>query len=284
MNLGMGLGLTNQRQYGSTVTYDTDAQAYFDKIASLGGATPADAKKTIINDLVLALKAASLWTIMDAIELHAFNDVTTSLINLVNPAIVGSKIGGLSDAKWTVNKGWMGDTDKCISTGVNLTTTTNFTGAGGTLGVYFTVARTPATINPIGSRASVTEKCNGMTQISVNTMRGYILSSSASYPATTEYLHSNTGMLSISLNGTDKLNRLYKDGAILTQLDETARYGAGNLYDGYVYVCAMNDGGTVANPMVTGNIGISFIGADMASAQHLALSGIFDTFITALSA
>jgi len=62
----MILGVNGIIASSISLSYDPDAQAYFDRVTAVGGTLSAT-EKTATNQLVLDLKANSLWTLMKAI-------------------------------------------------------------------------------------------------------------------------------------------------------------------------------------------------------------------------
>jgi len=68
--IGVGISLTAINKGissgGGGVSYDTDAQAFFDRVTAAGG-TLSETEKAATNQLVVDLKANSLWTPMKAI-------------------------------------------------------------------------------------------------------------------------------------------------------------------------------------------------------------------------
>ena len=65
MYVGIGIGIGRQR-FAQGGAFDADAQAFFDRVTTAGGTLSAT-EQTATNQLVLDLKANSLWTPMKAI-------------------------------------------------------------------------------------------------------------------------------------------------------------------------------------------------------------------------
>jgi hypothetical protein len=85
---------------GGGVSYDADAQAYFDAVP-----TPFNAaRKEIINTLVLDLKASGDWSNLDRLWLLSNSAIGNSLISLVNPASPPMlNVGGMD---WDIDEGF----------------------------------------------------------------------------------------------------------------------------------------------------------------------------------
>jgi hypothetical protein len=66
-------------------TFDTDAQAFFTQIETVEGITLTTTEKDAVNDLVVGLKADSLWTKMDSIYPFVGSDADACKYNLKDP-------------------------------------------------------------------------------------------------------------------------------------------------------------------------------------------------------
>ncbi len=120
MRLGIGLHITQPRRQGSS--FDPDAKAFF-VAASITNAT----QKTAVNDLVLALKAANLWTPMLALYPFVGGSATPHSFNLANPATYQiTWSGGLThDANGVTGNGSSGFGDTGLNALSVLSATSN---------------------------------------------------------------------------------------------------------------------------------------------------------------
>lgn len=85
---------------------------------------PSAGRKTLINNLILSLKSAGVWTKLDFLHVIAAHDAQAGRINWRNPAQVAT-VGGT--ATFTVDRGYQGDgTTGYIDTGLLLSTLTNY--------------------------------------------------------------------------------------------------------------------------------------------------------------
>jgi hypothetical protein len=91
VRLGVVVGNTSISGGGSG--FDTDAQAYFDRVTTAGG-TLTTTEKTAVNQLVLDLKANSLWTPMKAIYPMVGASAAACAQNLVSSSFTGSFTSG----------------------------------------------------------------------------------------------------------------------------------------------------------------------------------------------
>lgn len=70
----------------SRAKYQTATSAYFSAISGAGGSTLPSKYQDLIDDAVLALQAASIFTLFDGIYLPIFNEDIGNSFNLVNTA------------------------------------------------------------------------------------------------------------------------------------------------------------------------------------------------------
>lgn len=117
-------GVESPPSTGITVTVtamDSDAAAY---IAAMT-VEPTSARMGLINDLVLALKSAGVWTKLDCLYLLAAHDAQAARLNAKSPAAFANVANGLPT--YTVDRGYKG------------------TGLGSTAGGYLAGGYNPST-------------------------------------------------------------------------------------------------------------------------------------------
>jgi hypothetical protein len=133
----------------SSSSYDSDAQAFFTAAGNLATLDYTDAEaKTAINDLVLALKAASIWNKMHAVYPFVGGSAAAHKFNLRDPqdtnaahrlqffggithnanGITGNGTTGYADAFYNPALDGMTDTSAHISAYVRSTTVNNQNG------------------------------------------------------------------------------------------------------------------------------------------------------------
>jgi hypothetical protein len=88
IGIGLGLGL-----FGGGASFDTDAQAFFDRITTAGGTLSAT-EKTATNQLVLDMKSAGIWTPMKAIYPMVGASASACAQNLKSSSFTGSFTSG----------------------------------------------------------------------------------------------------------------------------------------------------------------------------------------------
>lgn len=87
---------------GPAPSYDTDAAAYFAAMS----APPDDTRKGLINQLVLDLKSAGVWSKLDWLCLFASHDLQSCLLNAVVPTKTAIAV---NSPLFTADKGLAGD-------------------------------------------------------------------------------------------------------------------------------------------------------------------------------
>jgi len=96
--------------------YDSDADALFARIIS----QPDDTRKGLIDDLIVALKAAGVWTKFDAFYVLAAHDAQTAKLNWKSASFDAIAV---NSPTFTVDRGYAGNgTTSYLSTGFNPTT------------------------------------------------------------------------------------------------------------------------------------------------------------------
>lgn len=88
---------------GNLGRYDTDARALFAAINS----TPTPERKAQINTLIVALKAAGVWTLLDILYVHAAADSQAARLNWKNPATFTAV--PVSSPTFVADRGYTGD-------------------------------------------------------------------------------------------------------------------------------------------------------------------------------
>jgi len=94
--------------------FDADAQAYFDRVTTAGG-TLTTTEKTAVNQLVIDLKANSLWTPMKAIYPMVGSSAAACAQNLKSSSFTG-----------TFTSGWTFASNGVTGNGTNAYMNTNF--------------------------------------------------------------------------------------------------------------------------------------------------------------
>jgi hypothetical protein len=154
--LGIGIGMPfGGSPLSAGVSYDADALAYFAAMSVEPDAT----RKGLLNDLIVGLKADSVWTKITWLSVLAAHDAQAARINIKNPAQVATVSGS---PVFNTNQGYAGDnTSAYLDSGVAGSTLTS------TDLSQFAYVRTKGTIlRPImgyqGSRFSMAHGSTGL--------------------------------------------------------------------------------------------------------------------------
>lgn len=78
---------------GGTVVYDVDAAAYFARVTAAGGSLTTP-EKNAVNQLVLDMKTANIWTLQKAIYPMKGSTAASCAQNLVSSSFTGTFYGG----------------------------------------------------------------------------------------------------------------------------------------------------------------------------------------------
>lgn len=109
------------RVYAVAGGFDADAQAVIDEMDVVGTA-PDGARQTVINDFVLAMKAAGHWAKSERVYTITAHEDAPSRIDWKNP---GSNMLALHNTPvFTVDSGWKGSATGLLRDATNLSTLT----------------------------------------------------------------------------------------------------------------------------------------------------------------
>lgn len=103
----------------NSVSYEDETQAYLDAMDTL----PTAAQQGLINDLVVALKDAGVFTKMDGFYILMMHADQPSRVNLVDPT---EELAKTSTPTFTANTGWVCSITAYLSHPVNLDSETNY--------------------------------------------------------------------------------------------------------------------------------------------------------------
>lgn len=132
--------------------FDASSQAIFDAFTT----PPTDARKTAINNFVVALKAAGVWSLGDVLGVYAAADSQAAIVNWKNP---GTFNGSASSVTFTADRGFTGDGGAgVVDHSFNPTTapTPNFTQDSASLGIWVLTSRAGAALPDAGNASAAT--------------------------------------------------------------------------------------------------------------------------------
>lgn len=254
---------------GSGPSYDPALQAVLTEATSLGYTHPTPENLTLINDLIVALKATPFWDKMDVIRLYAQNgNANFGLINLKDPsAFLAEIVGSLTHS-----------------------VTLGFTAGAGTSHIVDNYIPSTDAINYGLNKCSFGYYKTGGQSLSVG--GGHIRTSDDSCrlqprrSTNIGYYKVNNSSLSIPVQSDDG-NHLWSIQYDSARISGRERH----LYKGGTSISSTNHGGTPALPTVTfqnchsGNdkSAFMFIG-DVSHAELGDVETAIETYLTALAA
>lgn len=296
MSLGLGLGLGLSRARGGGAKLDP-AKALADwvaKVESIAGGTVGETDA--VATLIATLMTNGIWQKLDYLTIANASSVA-SLVNLVNPSIVSTALNTITFEQYLGFRS--GDATGYIDTNVNLTTTKNYAGGTGTMGVYFgqKVNVSLATYGFIGSMESTSAKRNHLSQtVSLGPpMR----------PAFAYLYYNAPGNRIEGATNPDKYlactNNANADWVLIQEATPTRivqsnnGFDANALFNGNVYMCGVNINGVLSGAFNVGAnnglIGSGIIGGYLSSSganpevvagEHLILKNALDTYYAAV--
>jgi hypothetical protein len=148
--VSLGIRVGNTSISGGGV--DADAQAYFDRVTTAGG-TLTTTEKTAVNQLVIDMKANSLWTPMKAIYPMVGSSAAACAQNLKSSSFTGTFSSG-----WTFASTGVTTNGSSTYFDTTLNPSTTFGSDYASYGVYWRNTFSAAQTNIIGSCAGLSTK------------------------------------------------------------------------------------------------------------------------------
>ena len=193
VSLGIRVGNTNISGGGA---FDSDAQAYFDRVSAAGG-TLSTTEKTAVNQLVIDLKANSLWTPMKAIYPMVGASAAACAQNLKSSSFTGTFSSGWTFASSGVTPNGL---SAYMDTAFNPSTNSSLN--SGSIGAYINNGTTGSTI--MGAVVTSPPSATQLIPTDVgNTMYGDIHDSSLSGTSNTI---KNAFFQASRINSTQKIH------------------------------------------------------------------------------
>ncbi len=285
--LGFGFGFGLGRQVGG-VSILPQTQSYIDAVIAAGGSIPPSVNITAMDTLIGTLIDNGVYAKLSGLYVAGY-DYISSLVNVVNPAIVATLVNSLPTANYTSNTGWVGAESKAINLKINLSTDAKYSAGGGSMFAFLTQ---PLTADSganymLGSRASLTSKVNicgyhtSLVESTPHIIAPQYVNNTAigtPYTMTTDAMKSGlfstteaSGKAEISKNG-GRLGQITLDG-----------YGVEKIVNVEAYALGVNNANTsIVGACLSGKYGAFGIGAGLTTA----VSGACDTLAiyTALDA
>ena len=250
--------------YNSAVAYDTDAQAFFDRVTAAGGTTSLT-EKTATNQLVLDLKSFGIWSSLKAIYPMVGSSSSACSQNLKSSSFTASFSGG-----WTfASTGITGNNTNAFMNS-NFVPSTDASTSGFSFGSY------PRNNNTTGTQVSgcFTTSTTSFAQhnLSNGNMFSGVIGNIISYtanPSTRTFIHRRT---------SSTFSQSYRNGTSLGSETNTASA----LPNINFYIGARNNGGLV--DFYDGHeYAFYFLGLGLTNQNALDLTTSINTFQTSLS-
>jgi len=253
--------IINPYIYASSSVFDADAQAFI----TAAGITD-NTQQNDINQLVLDLKTANIWTKMKALYPFVGGTATAHKFNLINPADTNAAY------RLLFNGGWTHSSNGALPNGTNAYASTflipnTVFGAGyASIGIYINQALT-VSANPIGS-----------TNMTILIGSGFVRGANKASTNTTAFSQSpNDGFIVNSRTSSTSMFFMNRTGAFQTStITAVAAYATTDIVLG-----ANNSNGTIAN-YSNGRIALAYCSDFLTQAEATILKSIVQTYQTAL--
>lgn len=251
-------------------SYDAATTAWVNAVVAAGG-TVSDTQKTRVDALIVGLKADGLWTLLDAMWLHAGELVSQQARIDIKSLTAATAVNSPGLAAG----GYLGNgTSSYINT--NFTAYSNFTQNSGSFGAYCTTVSTATDTTAIMSMRDASVFCDILPQYSTN--QGFARCNRLGGDL---LIAANTQRAGFYVAVSAGLNdhRLYKNGnttpiATNTPNSQTAPSFA-------FYLLAQNNIGTADTFNGIDRIGLSFISAGLSAAQQASLFARVEAYMDA---
>jgi hypothetical protein len=215
---GLASNTTYYYRVRASTEYDTDAQAFFDRVTTAGGSL-STTEKNAVNTLVLDLKGYSIWTPMKAIYPMVGASAAACAQNLKSSSFTGTFSGGWTYASTGAKpNGTSGYMDSALNMSTQLSQNnvhisvylrTNITSATVSIGATGAGANNGVYIYPklVGNSAyfSAFNSSNGNSAGSVISSLGLFVASRLN--STTEQFFQNTSKTSNTYNSSVPASR-----------------------------------------------------------------------------
>lgn len=208
--------LLNPYRFVAAGGYDPDASAYFAAMT----VQPTETRKGHINTLVLALKAAGVWTKLDHLSLLASHDAQAARLNSKEPT--GTALSAVNGPIFTTDQGYAGDAlSAYLNTGFNPTTASSpkFTRNSAHIGIYSRTSTINAAWFDIGAiNSGVAGTRINAASGNANTLRAELTANGVANYGTTG---SASGHLVLSRTSSTSVSG-YRNGAALATVASTS--------------------------------------------------------------
>jgi len=253
----------------SAVSYDADAQAFFDRVTAAGGVLTTT-EKDAVNQLVLDLKSNSIWTSMVAIYPMVGASAASCAQNLVSSSYTGTFSGGLTYANTGVTPN---GTSGYMNTGLNPNSVLSQNSCH--ISYYSRTNLAANTQGDMGCYSNTGTVATFYTHIRYSGDAYYMLLGDNVFPSITN--NTTLGFFNGSRNSSTNITHV-RNGTNLGNSTVTSTA----LPSLNVYISALNANGT-ANAFNTKECAFASIGAGLSDTQASNFYTNVQTFQTSLS-
>jgi hypothetical protein len=250
--------------------YDPDASTLFARFTT----PPTDARKTLISNLIIALKAADVWSKLDAFYVMAAHDAQAARQNWIRDAF---NLTAVSSPSFTVDRGYATNgTTSYLNTGYTPATDgVNFTQNAASLGIW-SREDSVNTGNDIGGREGATSRQTAIIlRPTTTTLHARINLGNANGSIAS---NSSLGFFVASRDDASTI-RTYRDGSLLG----TGSYASTDPSPQPLFIGASNTNGT-ATAFQAREYAASMAGASLDAAQNANLYAALNTYMQAVGA
>jgi len=250
--------------------FDPDAVALFAAMTT----QPNAARKTLISDTIVALKAAGVWSLLDAVWFMAAHDSQASRLNWKAPT--SFTLAEQGTIAFTTDRGWQGNgTTGYLNTGwIPATHGVNYTLNDASFGVYSRTDTDNATFD-IGA---VDAPATNMAFMQARNSGTFRPRANQNTVATTFAVPTSLG-LSVARRVNSSQAQGVKNGILLGSGADSST----TMPSFSFFIAARNNGGSPESPTIR-QYALAFTAAAMSEAQQLALYTTTQAYMTAVGA
>ena len=269
IGVGIGIGLRSKK----LATFDTDAQAFFNRVTAAGGVL-STLEKNAVNTLVLSLKSAGIWSSMKAIYPMVGASAAACAQNLKSSSFTGTFTSG-----WTFASTGVTPNGTSAYMDTNFIPSTNLTFNSASFSIYSRSNFTPTTDQVIGcSNAPANNPLIGMPFRTTKSVGGWLYS----YQTPDEInstINQNFAAMFIASRIASNNAKLYRNSSVLGSVTTNGQttQPANNFYFG-----AFNGSG-VASLYCNFQFAFAHIGDGLTDTQASNFYTVVQTFNTTLS-
>lgn len=263
--LSLGLSLTTPLP----PVIDPAAEALFARMTVQPDAT----RKKLINDAVVASKAAGLWNKLDALWLMAAHDAQAAGLNLISSNYTLSPV---NSPTFTVDRGYQGNgTTSYLNTGINFSPLiTKASQDSHSFGIFQQATQSESTAADMGN-----------PQVSLNTARTGMTSGIRSATSALDTPATSTGGVSgaYTVSRTNSSAYSFYQGNNTVVLNNRATASVALNSERNILICAFDIGGSVTGFTNRPYCG-AWVGGGLTSAEVFALHSIINNYNNAVGA